>query len=74
MGDLLADAAAVSPAARVVVARELTKIHEEVVRGTAADLAARYASARPKGEITVVIAPPAKNAGEHERGEERGPS
>ena len=74
VGDLLADAAAVSPAARVVVARELTKIHEEVVRGTAADLAARYASARPKGEITVVIAPPAKNAGEHERGEERGPS
>ena len=65
--------AAVAPDARVAVARELTKVHEEIVRGTAADLAARYAALRPKGEITVVVAP-AKNAGEHARGEERGPS
>ena len=57
-GDLLADLAAVEPRARVALARELTKVHEEIVRGDAADLAARYASARPKGEITVVIAPP----------------
>lgn len=56
--DLLADLAAVSPDARVAVARELTKIHEEIVRGTATDLAARYAASRPKGEVTVVIAPP----------------
>src|SRR5256884_525441 len=55
--------------------REFTFVgfHEEIVRGTAADLAARYAALRPKGEITVVVAP-AKNAGEHARGEERGPS
>ncbi len=58
IGDLLADLAAVEPRARVAVARELTKIHEEIVRGTAAELAARYASARPKGEITVILAPP----------------
>ena len=58
IGDLLADLAAVEPRARVAVARELTKVHEEIVRGEAAALAARYASARPKGEITVVIAPP----------------
>jgi len=56
-GDLLEDLAAIAPDARVVVARELTKIHEELVRGTAKDLAARYASDRPKGEVTVVIAP-----------------
>ena len=56
-GDLLADLAAIAPDARVVVARELTKIHETFVRGTAAELAARYASERPKGEVTVVIAP-----------------
>ena len=56
--DLLADLAAVEPRARVAVARELTKMHEEIVRGDAAELAPRYASARPKGEITVVIAPP----------------
>lgn len=56
-GDLLEDLAAVAPRARVALARELTKVHEEIVRGTAAELAARYASARPKGEVTVVIAP-----------------
>lgn len=58
LADLLADLASVEPRARVAVARELTKAHEEIVRGPAEDLAARYASARPKGEITVVIAPP----------------
>ncbi|OGN82263.1 MAG: 16S rRNA (cytidine(1402)-2'-O)-methyltransferase [Chloroflexi bacterium RIFCSPLOWO2_12_FULL_71_12] len=57
VGDLLADLAAVEPGARVAVAREMTKVHEEVVRGTATDIASRYAAARPKGEVTVVIAP-----------------
>ena len=36
--------------------RELTKRFEEVVRGSAADLAARFAEP-PKGEITVVLGP-----------------
>jgi 16S rRNA (cytidine1402-2'-O)-methyltransferase len=61
-GDLLADVAALAPDARVVVARELTKLHETFVRGTATDLAARYASDRPKGEVTVVIAPADRDA------------
>jgi len=56
VGDTLADLAAVAPAARVAVARELTKVHEEIVRGTAAELAARYALAAPKGEVTIVFA------------------
>jgi len=56
--DLLADLAAVAPAARVVVARELTKLHEELVRGTAAELAERFGKTPTKGEVTVVIAPP----------------
>jgi 16S rRNA (cytidine1402-2'-O)-methyltransferase len=64
-GDLLEDLASLAPDARVVVARELTKIHETFVRGTAAELAARYASERPKGEVTVVIAP-AGGAGEND--------
>src|SRR5437870_11319669 len=68
IADLLSDLAAFAPHARVAVAREMTKVHEEVVRGTASELAARYASERPKGEITVVIAP-TKNAGEREIGE-----
>jgi 16S rRNA (cytidine1402-2'-O)-methyltransferase len=42
----------------VAVCRELTKRFEEVVRGTAADLAERFAEP-PKGEITLVIGPAA---------------
>jgi 16S rRNA (cytidine1402-2'-O)-methyltransferase len=38
----------------VAVCRELTKRFEEVARGTAAELAARFSTA-PKGEITLVI-------------------
>ena len=68
-GDLLADLAALAPDARVVVARELTKIHETFVRGTATELAARYASERPKGEVTVVIAPASRDPGGPDAGE-----
>lgn len=42
-----------------VVARELTKLHEELRRGTLSSLAAYYAqSDAPKGEIALVIGPP----------------
>ena len=41
-----------------VVARELTKLHEEVARGTLAELAARFADP-PKGEIVLVLGPAA---------------
>ena len=57
LADLLADLAAVAPDARVAIARELTKMHAETIRGTAAELAASLAQAKVKGEITVVIAP-----------------
>jgi 16S rRNA (cytidine1402-2'-O)-methyltransferase len=40
---------------RVAVCRELTKMHEEVVRGTAGELEQRFA-AGTRGEITVVVA------------------
>jgi 16S rRNA (cytidine1402-2'-O)-methyltransferase len=46
--------AAVSPARPVVVCRELTKRFEEVVRGSAAEVAARFAEP-PKGEVTLVV-------------------
>jgi 16S rRNA (cytidine1402-2'-O)-methyltransferase len=58
LGATLALLSEIDPERPVVVCRELTKRHEEVVRGSAAELAARYASARPKGEVTIVIAPP----------------
>jgi 16S rRNA (cytidine1402-2'-O)-methyltransferase len=40
------------------VAREITKLHEECVTGTLAELANRYAAAAPKGEIVIVVGPP----------------
>ncbi len=40
------------------VAREITKLHEEAVRGTLSSLAACYADAPPRGEIVIVIGPP----------------
>jgi 16S rRNA (cytidine1402-2'-O)-methyltransferase len=42
------------------VARELTKLHEECVTGTLTELASRYAGVQPKGEIVVVVGPPAE--------------
>jgi 16S rRNA (cytidine1402-2'-O)-methyltransferase len=42
-----------------VVAREVTKLHEEVRRGTLADLAAHYEKTPPpKGEVTLLVSPP----------------
>jgi 16S rRNA (cytidine1402-2'-O)-methyltransferase len=52
----------------VAVCRELTKAHEEIVRGSAAELAARYADSPPKGEIVLVLAPSAAAAGAAGRG------
>lgn len=43
------------PERRCVVARELTKVHEEVRLGSAAELAAHYRHHPPKGEITLLI-------------------
>ena len=43
--------------------RELTKMFEEVRRGPLAELAAHYDGAgAPKGEVTVVVAPPNEKA------------
>jgi 16S rRNA (cytidine1402-2'-O)-methyltransferase len=44
------------------IAREITKLHEECVTGSLAELAERYAAATPKGEIVIVIAPPPEAA------------
>jgi 16S rRNA (cytidine1402-2'-O)-methyltransferase len=55
VGAALAVLAELDPDRPVAVCRELTKVHEEVVRGTAAELAERYASEEPRGEVVVVI-------------------
>ncbi|HEU0032386.1 MAG TPA: 16S rRNA (cytidine(1402)-2'-O)-methyltransferase [Kofleriaceae bacterium] len=40
---------------RASLGRELTKLHEEHVRGTLGELAARYADTPPRGECTLVV-------------------
>jgi 16S rRNA (cytidine1402-2'-O)-methyltransferase len=56
LGALLDDLAALAgPDRRAVVARELTKVHEEIRAGTLAELAARYGQHAPPGEVTVVL-------------------
>jgi 16S rRNA (cytidine1402-2'-O)-methyltransferase len=57
VGASLAALAEVDPERPVAVCRELTKLHEEVVRGTAASLAERYAAAPPRGEVVLVVGP-----------------
>jgi 16S rRNA (cytidine1402-2'-O)-methyltransferase len=52
----LGSLARIDPERRVAVCRELTKRFEEIARGTAAELAARFAEPA-KGEITLVLAP-----------------
>ncbi len=55
-GATLADLAAVLGGARAAcLARELTKPHEELVRDSLGGLAARYATDRPLGEVTLVV-------------------
>ena len=55
----LAEMAAVLGPREAAFARELTKLHEEVRRGTLAELARHYAEAGPpKGEIVIVVGPP----------------
>lgn len=48
------------PERAIAVARELTKLHEECRTGTAASLADHYAAHPPKGEIVLLIGPPAE--------------
>jgi 16S rRNA (cytidine1402-2'-O)-methyltransferase len=54
----LASLAEREPERPVAVCRELTKVHEEIVRGTAHEVSSRFADP-PKGEVTVVIGPAA---------------
>jgi 16S rRNA (cytidine1402-2'-O)-methyltransferase len=56
VSEALEDIAAVYGARPVVLARELTKLHEEFLRGTAAEIKAQLKARGPvKGEITLLI-------------------
>jgi 16S rRNA (cytidine1402-2'-O)-methyltransferase len=52
----------------VAVCRELTKLHEEVRRGAAAELAAHYEKHPPRGEIVLVVGAAPKRRGDLEHG------
>lgn len=55
---LLEDLVLVAGADRfVVIGRELTKLHEEVLRGPAGEIAKQWDAARARGEVTVVVGP-----------------
>jgi 16S rRNA (cytidine1402-2'-O)-methyltransferase len=61
--DALEDIVSVMGPRDVAVVREITKMFEEVRRGSAAELAGYYKeNGQPKGELVVVIAPPQKSS------------
>lgn len=59
-GKSLAAMAAVLGDREAAVAREISKTFEEVVTGTLADLAERYAETSPRGEIVIIVGPPSE--------------
>jgi 16S rRNA (cytidine1402-2'-O)-methyltransferase len=57
VGESLAALAAIAGDRPAAVCREMSKLHEEVSRGTLAELARRYSGGEVKGEIVLVIGP-----------------
>lgn len=51
----LADCAEILGDRKAAIARELTKLHEEIVRGSLSHLATMFAKERVKGEIVIVV-------------------
>lgn len=74
VAETLANVAEVFPGRRVALVRELTKLHEEVVRGLAPELAADVAAREEvRGECVVVIAAPDAEELAARRAEAAGP-
>jgi 16S rRNA (cytidine1402-2'-O)-methyltransferase len=71
LGTLLHDLARLAgPARRATVARELTKLHEELREGTLGELADYYSEHEPRGEITLVLSGTGAPPSEADRTEE----
>lgn len=74
VAETLANVAEVFPGRRVALVRELTKLHEEVARGLAPELAAQVAARdEVRGECVVVIAAPGADELEARRAAAAGP-
>jgi len=68
LSETLADMADILGEREAAIARELTKLHEEIRRGLLPDLAIFYRdSPTPKGEITLVVGPPAESPPDTQR-------
>lgn len=57
LGDALASLAEGLGERECAIVREISKLHEESVTGTLDELARRYKSSQPKGEIVIVVGP-----------------
>jgi 16S rRNA (cytidine1402-2'-O)-methyltransferase len=62
LAETLADLALEFGPRPAAIARELTKFYEEVLRGDLGELAAHYETTEARGEIVVVVGPPAPTA------------
>ena len=63
LAESLVDMAEILGPRSAAIARELTKLHEEIRRGPLDELAAHYAAAgAPKGEVVIVVGAPGKEA------------
>ena len=67
IADSLTALAALAPDREAAVCREMTKVHEEVVRGTLGELALRFRG-ETRGEIVLVIGPAGSTGSGHEIG------
>jgi len=71
LAESLPDMVAVLGAREAAIGRELTKFHQEVRRGTLAELVEHYAAGEvPRGEVTIVIAPPSDTGPDMRRAHE----
>ena len=55
--ETLRDLAELAPDRQVVVTREMTKLHEEVLRGSAEEVLESFGEGKPRGEFVVIVAP-----------------
>jgi 16S rRNA (cytidine1402-2'-O)-methyltransferase len=70
--DSLADMVMILGDRPAAIARELTKLHEEIRRGGLSDLADYYRSAGPpRGEVVIVVAPPMRGEPDEAEVDER---
>jgi 16S rRNA (cytidine1402-2'-O)-methyltransferase len=67
LGTTLERLSAIDPQRPTAVCRELTKLHEEVARGTAEELASHFGGGDVKGEIVLVVGAASEASLEHRR-------